>query len=85
VGVQWAADNHGESAKKNRMKDLFRFLIYGGGAALVIALLSLLATDRLVSPNVLVTLSVLLVIVVPVVMGILLGRRERLQRDKSSD
>jgi hypothetical protein len=67
------------------MKDLLRFLIYGGSAALVIALLSLLATDRLVSPNVLVTLSVLLVIVVPVVMGILLGRRERLQRDKSSD
>ena len=67
------------------MKDLLRFLIYGGGAALVIGLLSLLATDRLVSPNVLVTLSVLLVIVVPVVMGILLGRRERLQRDKSSD
>jgi hypothetical protein len=67
------------------MKDLLRFLIYGGGAAFVIALLSLLATDRLVSPNVLVTLSVLLVIVVPVVMGILLGRRERLQRDKSSD
>jgi hypothetical protein len=67
------------------MKDLLRFLIYGGSAALVIGLLSLLATDRLVSPNVLVTLSVLLVIVVPVVMGILLGRRERLQRDKSSD
>jgi len=67
------------------MKDLLRLLIYGGGAALVIGLLSLLATDRLVSPNALVTISVLLVIVLPVVFGILLGRRERLRRDKPAD
>lgn len=67
------------------MKDLLRLLIYGGGAALVIGLLSLLATDRLVSPNALVAISVLLVIVLPVVFGILLGRRERLRRDKPAD
>lgn len=67
------------------MKDLLRLLIYGGGAALVIGLLSLLATDRLVSPNTLVVLSVLLVIVLPVILGIMLGRRERLQRNKSPE
>ncbi|MGE0289838.1 MAG: hypothetical protein AB7I42_26865 [Bradyrhizobium sp.] len=67
------------------MKDLLRLLIYGGGAALVIGLLSLLATGRLVSANTLVVLAVLLVIVLPVVLGVLLGRRERLQRDKSAE
>lgn len=67
------------------MKDLLRLLIYGGGAALVIFLLSLLATDRLVSANMLVAISVLLVIVLPVALGIMLGRRERLQRDKSAE
>ena len=67
------------------MKDLLRLLIYGGGAALVIALLSLLATDRLVSANTLVVISVLLVIVLPVLLGIMLGRRERLQRNKSAE
>ncbi|MGE0225817.1 MAG: hypothetical protein AB7S57_21285 [Acetobacteraceae bacterium] len=67
------------------MKDLLRFLIYGGGAALVIGLLSLLATRDLVSPDALVALSVLLVIVLPVIFGVMLGRRERLQRDKSPE
>lgn len=67
------------------MKDLLRFLIYGGGAALVIGLLSLLATRDLVSPDALVALSVLLVIVLPVILGVMLGRRERLQRDKSPE
>lgn len=67
------------------MKDLLRLLIYGGGAALVIGVLSLLATDRLVSANTLVVLAVLLVIVLPVGLGVMLGRRERLQRDKSTD
>jgi ABC-type proline/glycine betaine transport system permease subunit len=67
------------------MKDLLRLLVYGGGAAAVIGLLSLLATDRLVSANTLVVISVLLVIVLPVALGILLGRRERLQRDKSAE
>lgn len=67
------------------MKDLLRLLVYGGGAALVIAVLSLLATDRLVSPNALVTISVLLVIVLPVVFGVILGRRERMQRDKAPE
>jgi hypothetical protein len=67
------------------MKDLLRFLIYGGGAALVIGLLSLLATGDLVSPDALVAISVLLVIVLPVIFGVMLGRRERLQRDKSPE
>ncbi len=67
------------------MKDLLRFLIYGGGAALVIGLLSLLATGDLVSPDALVAISVLLVIVLPVILGVMLGRRERLQRDKSPE
>jgi hypothetical protein len=72
-------------AKKDGMKDLLRFLIYGGGAALVIGLLSLLATGDLVSPDALVAISVLLVIVLPVIFGVMLGRRERLQRDKSPE
>lgn len=67
------------------MKDFLRLLIYGGGAALVIGLLSLLATDRLVSTNTLVVLAMLLVIVLPVAFGVVLGRRERLQRDKSAE
>ncbi len=67
------------------MKDLLRLLVYGGGAALVIGLLSLLATNRLVSPDILVALSVLLVIVLPVILGVVLGRRERMQREKSPE
>lgn len=67
------------------MKDLLRLLVYGGGATLVIGLLSLLATNRLVSPDMLVALSVLLVIVLPVILGVVLGRRERMQREKSPE
>ncbi|MBK9131129.1 MAG: hypothetical protein IPM20_05750 [Gammaproteobacteria bacterium] len=67
------------------MKDLLRLLVYGGGAALVIGLLSLLATNQLVSPDILVALSVLLVIVLPVILGVVLGRRERMQREKSPE
>lgn len=67
------------------MKDLQRLLIYGCGAGLVIALLSLLATDRLVSANTLVAISVLLVIVLPIAVVVVLGRRERMRRDKSRD
>ncbi|MCC6208269.1 MAG: hypothetical protein IT488_08960 [Gammaproteobacteria bacterium] len=65
------------------MKDLLRLLVYGGGAALVIGLLSLLAMGRLVSPDMLVAISVLLVIILPVILGIMLARRERMQGDKS--
>ncbi|MCC6301939.1 MAG: hypothetical protein IT489_03960 [Gammaproteobacteria bacterium] len=67
------------------MKDLLRLLIYGGGAVLVIGLLSLLATGDLVSPDMLVTISVLLVIVLPVILGVMMARRERMQRDKSPE
>lgn len=67
------------------MKDLLRLLVYGGSALLVIGLLSLLATRDLVSPDMLIALSVLLVVVLPVILGIMLARRERMQRDNSPE
>lgn len=67
------------------MKDLLRLLVYGGSALLVIGLLSLLATRDLVSPDTLIALSVLLVVVLPVILGIMLARRERMQRDNSPE
>lgn len=66
------------------MQDLKRLLIYGGGALIVILVLSALAASQRLSANTMVTLSVLLVIVLPVVLGIWFARRERNQKDRSS-
>ncbi|HHH36223.1 MAG TPA: hypothetical protein ENK48_05275 [Gammaproteobacteria bacterium] len=59
------------------MKDLKRLLVYGGSATAVIFFLSYLATSGEVSGNMMVAIAVLLVVVLPVVLMVWVGRRER--------
>lgn len=62
------------------MKELRRLLIYGASTAVVIFILSTLATSRTVSGDMLVLVATLLVVILPVVLIIWVGRRERARR-----
>lgn len=66
------------------MQDLKRLLVYGGGALVVILVLSQLAASQRLSANAMVAVSVLLVIILPVLLGIWFARRERNRKDRSS-
>ena len=58
------------------MKDLKRLAIYGSVAGAAIALLSGLAESGKVSGDVMVIIALLLVVVVPLVAMVFIGRRE---------
>ncbi len=64
------------------MKDLTRLLVYGGGAGAVVLLLSALATSGRLSGNLMVGIAILLVVILPIVLMIWVGKRE--QRAKHS-
>jgi hypothetical protein len=64
------------------MKDLKRFLIYGMSAGLVILFLALVGRSDAVSGGVKISLALILVVVVPLVLGVMIGKKE--QREKSS-
>jgi len=58
------------------MKDLKRLAIYGSAAGAAIALLSGLAETGKVSGDMMVIIALLLVVVVPLVAMVFVGRRE---------
>ena len=62
------------------MKDLKNLVIYGGLAGLMVLVLALLGRSDVVSGGVKVTLALILVVVVPLVLGILMARKERREK-----
>ncbi len=62
------------------MKELKRLLIYGVSTAVVIMILTTLATSGAVSGDFLALAATLLVVVLPVALIIWVGKRERARR-----
>lgn len=67
------------------MKDLTRFLVYGGGAGAVVLFLSALAASGKLSGNLMVTIAILLVIILPIVLMIWVGKREQRARHSQDE
>lgn len=61
----------------NDMKDLKNLLIYGALGGLMVLLLMLMGQSDAVSGGVKVTLALILVVVVPLVLGVYIGKKER--------
>lgn len=64
------------------MQDLKRLLIYGGGAGLLVLILSLLGTSQTLTGGTMVTVAIVLVVILPIVLGIIMANKE--QRKKHS-
>lgn len=67
------------------MKDLKRLVIYGSVAGAAIALLSGLAASGKVSGDMMVVIALLLVVVVPLVAMVFIGRREHRAEMSNTD
>jgi len=62
------------------MKDLKNLVIYGGLAGLMVLILALLGRSDMVSGGVKVSLALILVVLVPLVLGVFIAKKERREK-----
>jgi chromate transport protein ChrA len=67
------------------MKELIRMFVYVVPTVAVIFFMIWLTRQEGMSDNFMVGVAILLVIIIPVVIGVVLARRERQQRDRESE
>ncbi len=71
----------GRDSQTTLMNDLIRLLGYGAVAAIAIFVLISLAGTNMLSGNVLVSLAILLVVVLPVALMVVIAKKEKARED----
>lgn len=67
------------------MKELLRMFVYTVPAVAVILFMIWLTRQEGLSGTFLVSVAIVLVIIIPVVIGVILGRKERQQRERGTE